>query len=77
MFETSIVKDFYDFQWYTYAKDIHFFGAVIHSIYFMLFVVYTNEVYLHRNYEARVPMLWIMFMCIIYPMFYDCLQLIK
>lgn len=50
---------------------------MIHSIYFIIFVIYTNEAYLHRDYTVRVELLWIMFICIIYPMFYDCLQLVK
>ena len=33
--------------------------------------------YLHRNYYARVPLCWAMLTCIVYPMFYDRLQLIK
>lgn len=56
---------------------MHYLGAFIHTIYLLTFVIYTNEIYLHRRYESRVPLLWVMLACIIYPMFYDTMQLIK
>lgn len=77
LFTTNIVKDFYAFQWDSYAKYVHYLGAVIHFCYFITFVVYTNEVYLHRHYEARAPLCWLMLVCIIYPLFYDSMQLLK
>lgn len=73
IYETKIVKDFYDFHWNMYAKHIHYFGALLHTIYLCLFVVYVNEVYLHRRYEHRVEMCWMMLICIIVPMFNDSL----
>jgi hypothetical protein len=42
MFETKIVKDFFDFQWNSYAKFLHFYGAAVHFLYLFLFVFYVN-----------------------------------
>jgi hypothetical protein len=75
IFDTKIVKDFYDFHWHNYAKHIHYFGAAVHFIYLILFVCYVNEVYLHRHFELRVQMCWLMLICIIFPIINDGLQL--
>lgn len=77
MFDCKIVKDYYNFMWNSWGKYVHYLGAVIHSVYFLMFVIYVNATYLHRDYEARVPLCWMMLICIIYPMFYDTLQLFK
>jgi len=58
-----------------YAKHIHYFGAFIHFIYLGLFAIYVNLIYLDRDFEARVPLCWCMLICLVYPTFYDGLQL--
>lgn len=75
LFHTKIVKDFYDFNWNMFAKHIHYFGAFVHFFYFMLFVVYVNEVYVNRRYEHRVAMCWMMLGCIVVPIINDGLQM--
>lgn len=77
LFEAKVVNDFYDFQWHMYAKHIHYFGALIHFIYLILFVTYINQVYLDRNYANRVGLAWCMVLCLIYPTYYDLKQLRK
>lgn len=73
LFDNKIVKDFYEFQWQNYAMHIHYFGAAIHFIYSVVFITYVNEVYLYRNYEYRVEMLYVMMVAKLYPIFYDSL----
>lgn len=40
IFETKIVKDFYEFQWNSYAKHIHMFGCLIHFAYLIVYIAY-------------------------------------
>lgn len=75
LFESKVVNDYYDFQWHMYAKHIHYFGALIHFIYLILFVIYINLIFLDRNYASRVPLIWTMVLCLIYPTYYDLKQL--
>ena len=75
IFDSKIVKDFYDFHWNSYAKHMHYFGAVLHFAYVALFTIYVNEVYLHRRYKDRIDMCWLMLICIIFPLINDSLQL--
>jgi hypothetical protein len=71
IFDTKIVKDLYEFNWNHYAKHIHYMGATIHFIYFLVFCVYVDRVYLYKRFEDRVPLCWVMLVCMVYPMFYD------
>lgn len=73
IFDTKIVQDFYNFQWDSYAIYIHMFGFVNHVLYVLAFFLYVNEIYLRRNFEARVPLVWCMLICLIYPTYYDTL----
>lgn len=77
IFETKVIQDFFDFQWNGYAKYLHYFGGLIHLIYVTLFAIYINQVYLDRNQENKVTLLWMMLISLIYPMVYDCLQFAK
>ena len=77
IFDTKIVRDFYEFEWINFAMHIHYLGALLHFIYMITFVVYVNEVYLYRDFTNRVPMLYIMLVIKMYPMYYDTLQLIN
>ena len=77
IFDTKIVKDLYEFQWNGYAKHIHYLGASLHFIYFIVYCIYVNDIYLYKKYEIRVELCWIMLMCLLYPMFYDCMQAYK
>lgn len=71
IFESKIVKDFYDFHWNSYAKHVHYFGAIVHFIYLSVFVIYVNEIFLNRNYTKRVDMCYIMLICIVFPIIND------
>lgn len=71
IFDSKIVKDFYDFQWNTFAFKIHFFGFMQHLIYLVLFVAYIDRVYLNRDFSVRVTLIWMMAICLMYPAFYD------
>lgn len=42
IFDTKIVKDFYEFQWKGYAMHIQYFGCVIHFAYILTFIVYVD-----------------------------------
>lgn len=77
LFEAKVVNDYYDFMWNMYAKHIHYFGACVHFIYLILFVTYVNQIYLNRNFGVRVPLVWCMVLCLIYPAYYDLKQLTK
>ena len=46
IFKSKVVIDFYEYQWNKYAKYIHYYGAVLHFIYILIFSIYVNEVYL-------------------------------
>jgi hypothetical protein len=41
IFRTKVVEDFFEHQWNNYAKHLHYFGALIHLIYIILFSAYT------------------------------------
>jgi len=77
IFRTKVICDFFDFQWDSYAKHLHYWGATVHLVYVILFCTYTNEVYNERNFENRSVIAWMMLICLMYPMTYDCLQLKK
>jgi len=77
IFRTKVVNDFFDQQWETYAKHLHYFGALVHFAYITLFTIYIIQVYNHRNFENRIGLCWGLLVCLIYPMVYDGLQLIK
>lgn len=73
IFDTRIVKDFYEYQWQNYAKHVHYFGAGIHLIYCLVFLTYVNQIYLYRNFSSRVALCWTMLVCLIYPSQYEIL----
>jgi hypothetical protein len=77
IFDSKIVQDFYEFQWENYAMHIHYFGAFIHFIYLIVFSAYVNDIYMYRNFDNRIAHSWAILICLIYPLFYDGLQLIK
>lgn len=77
IFSTKVVIDFFDFNWDTYAKHLHYLGATIHMFYVSMFCIYINEIYNERNYENRHILCWLMLICLMYPMTYDMLQLKK
>jgi hypothetical protein len=77
IFDTKIVKDLYEFNWNNYAKHVHYLGATIHFIYFISYIVYVDRVYLYKSFDDRVWLCWVMLICLIYPMFYDCMQAFK
>lgn len=53
------------------------FGFLNHVFYVLMFFLYVNEIYLKRNLEMRVPLIWCMLVALIYPTYYDTLQLYK
>ena len=73
IFRTKVIKDFFEFQWNSYAKHLHYWGATVHLVYVILFCTYTNEVYNERRFENRAVIAWMMLVCLMYPMTYDCL----
>jgi hypothetical protein len=48
VFDTNVVKDFYEFQWRTYAKPIHYMSAINHFFYVLFTAIYINEIYNNR-----------------------------
>jgi hypothetical protein len=77
IFSTQIIKDFYDFQWNSYASYIHYFGASMHFIYMIVYTSYVNDIYLYRLMDNRVAYCWAIMLCLLYPFMYDSLQLFK
>ena len=75
VFESKVVVDFFEYQWNSYAKHVHYFGFLVHFIYFVLFVFYVNQIYLDRNYDNRVTLCWMILTTLVYPLIYDGLQL--
>ena len=77
IFRQKVIKDFFFFQWESYAKHMHYFGATIHFSYIILFTIYVIMVFDHRDYEYRHIICWMMLICLMYPLTYDMLQLKK
>ena len=46
-------------------------------MYLIFFTIYSNFVFIHRNFEGRPVLCWLMLITLIYPMTYDMLQLKK
>lgn len=42
-----------------------------------MYIVYVNRIYLYKQYEERVELLWIMLICLLYPLCYDSMQMFK
>lgn len=77
VFETKVIKDFYRYMWKTFAYRIHVFGFFQHLIYVLCFTTYIHEVYLYRRFENRVILTGTLGIGLIYPAYYDGLQLCK
>ena len=75
IFETKIVMDFYDYHWNSYAKHVHYFGGLVHTVCLIAFLFYVHKVYLYREFEYRLPLLYVMLCCKIYPFIYDNFQI--
>lgn len=43
----------------------------------MVLIAYTNEIYLDRDFTNRLMLLWLMLICLLYPLIYDSAQLVK
>ena len=56
---------------------MHYFGGTIHLIYVLTFTTYVNMCFLDRNFEYREQLCWGLLICLIYPLIYDGLNLIK
>ena len=77
LFNCKVVRDLIEFNWDSYAKHIHLFGAFIHCVYVFIHAFYIHQVYLDREYSYRFEFCTMMLVCLIYPMVYDMLQLYK
>jgi hypothetical protein len=72
-----VVTDFIDYSWDQYARLFHIFGATIHLSYLIIFSIYTNLVYVERNFDQRIPLLWTMLILLIYPFYYEMMAISK
>lgn len=77
LFDTLTVREFAMYNWNMYAAFIHQIGGLIHLVYFVLFSAYVMDVYLNRNMDNRMGLLWSMLFCLVYPLMYDGIALIK
>jgi hypothetical protein len=75
MFSSKIVVDYYEFMWNSFAKHVHYFGAIQNAIMLAVFILYVDQIYLYRRFDYRLYLLYILICCKIYPLFYDYLQL--
>lgn len=77
IFGSKCLQDLITFQWNTYARWIHYLGALVHLLYVVVFFLYVNYVYNHRDFELQEVYIIIMAVLLTYPMIYDMLQLCK
>lgn len=82
IFTCSVVQDLINYKWQTFASKVHWFGWMIHIVYIISLQLYIIQVYLVDNHsEAKVDVtpvwLYVIGLCLIYPIFYDGRQMIK
>ena len=76
LFDSQQIIDVISFKWECYGRDHHIFGSLMHFLYVLLFVLYVNFVYLHKEGGNHVIYTLILAVGIIYPWIYDLIQLI-
>lgn len=61
-----------------YAKHIHWLGSCVHLIYFIMYFLYVDHIYLYKTQEDhRLNLCWAMLICLLYPLCYDSMQMFK
>ena len=75
LFDTKVVKDLIQFYWINYASHIHLFGFCIHLLYVITFFIYVSLVYQDRDWAARTHLVILMFICLLYSIIYEFLQM--
>jgi hypothetical protein len=69
---TKAVRDLIFFKWNKFGRKFHYFSAMIHILYVMIFIRYIGSKYLYRKENSReTTYILIMCICNTYAMFYD------
>jgi hypothetical protein len=77
IFETQTFEELINFKWTKFAKDLHFRGCIAHFLYLALMIIYVNFIYILDNQEVKGVLSYLLFIAVIYPCWYDTLQLYK
>jgi len=81
IFQTDSIKDLIDWRWQKFAKRIHMRGFFLHVLYILLTTLYICTTYLKNDFGLgpwfKDVQLLGLGVLLIYPLIYDCGQLIK
>jgi len=82
IFTTDLIKDYIDFKWEGFAKQVHKFGLCNHILDIILSSAYIRAAFLKQAWgwdpeEFRHFMLVFWYLALIYPTIYDVTQLYK
>ena len=88
IFKTVALMSMADFKWTAYAFNSHKIGCFVHFIYIISLILYINHTFLEseakpdaggsRVYpDCSVTYMYILFVCLMYPVAYDGTQMFK
>lgn len=76
IFQTEAMRDIIDFKWKMYGRRHHFLGMAMHMFYTLMITIYVHEAYMREPQHQSIYTI-LLAIGIIYPAYYDFLQLYK
>lgn len=89
IYKTDLIQDMVEYKWDKFAGAQHRFGAGIHLCYQFVLIFYVNDTFLVNKRkmdekgittngpESNVNYMYAIFVCLLYPLFYDGTQAYK
>ena len=87
IFKTDLVRDMIEYKWGAYAANRHRFGAMVHLCYVGTLIYYISDIFLRdekyndKNERISPPAnydtLYLLMVCLVYPLLYDGRQMVK
>jgi hypothetical protein len=77
IFDCLTFQQLIKFKWDTFAWALHMRGCVMHFFYLFIMILYINSVYISNKMEEQGFYSVLLIFGVLYPTWYDTLQLIK
>ena len=71
IFESENFQNLLLFKWWSFAKNLHLFGCLMHLVYVFIMILYIYNVYIMRDQESSRVYENLLAIAVIYPFCYD------
>lgn len=77
IFDSENFIQLIEYKWEQFGRNLHLRGCCLHFMYVIILMVYVDEIYIHNKSENMQMYSIILIFGVIYPTWYDSLQLYK